>query len=45
MLTVAPQTELGERYSVASESGSSTDSHVENVETKDGETSSISPNY
>ncbi|KAK3529550.1 hypothetical protein QTP70_031969 [Hemibagrus guttatus] len=28
-------TELNERYSMASESGSSTDSHVENLETKD----------
>lgn len=32
---ICTKTELGERYSVASESGSSTDSHVENVETKD----------
>lgn len=45
MLTVPPQTDLNERYSMASESGSSTDSHVENLETKDGETSSISLNY
>ncbi|XP_058262476.1 actin filament-associated protein 1-like 2 [Hemibagrus wyckioides] len=29
------KTELSERYSMASESGSSTDSHVENLETKD----------
>lgn len=31
------QGELSERYSVASESGSSTDSHVETPENKDGE--------
>lgn len=37
VLPVASQTELSERYSMASESGSSTDSHVENLETKDGE--------
>lgn len=45
VLTVSPQTELSERHSIASESGSSTDSHVENLETKDGEISSISLNY
>lgn len=33
------QGELGERYSVASESGSSTDSHAETCENKDGESS------
>ncbi|MCJ8738567.1 hypothetical protein PDJAM_G00037280 [Pangasius djambal] len=32
---ICTKTELSERYSVASESGSSTDSHVENLETKD----------
>lgn len=31
------QGELNERYSVASESGSSTDSHTETTENKDGE--------
>lgn len=31
------QGELNERYSVASESGSSTDSHAETPENKDGE--------
>lgn len=31
-----PQGELSERYSVASESGSSTDSHAETPESKDG---------
>ena len=31
------QGELSERYSVTSESGSSTDSHAETLETKDGE--------
>lgn len=45
VLTVPPQTDLSERYSMASESGSSTDSHVENLETKDGEISSMSLNY
>ncbi|KAM9461934.1 actin filament-associated protein 1-like 2 [Clarias gariepinus] len=32
---ICTKTELSERYSMASESGSSTDSHVENLETKD----------
>lgn len=45
MLTVPPQTELNERHSMVSESGSSTDSHVENLETKDGEPSSFSLSY
>lgn len=45
VLTVPPQTELNERHSMASESGSSTDSHVENLETKDGEYLFISFKY
>lgn len=36
---MVPQGELSERHSVASESGSSTDSHVESPDTRDGELS------
>lgn len=39
------QGELGERYSVASESGSSTDSHAEALEAKDGERSTSSSSH